>query len=1151
MATQQQVRSLSIGPSSDLVVGAAWRPGVIQADELILPRVRLALTFRAVFTLRKTAREALPTVAFADPIERLEQIHSFRFAAEPGEMRLAVTFDFGWESYMRALWGEAGPFLDLLCCHCADYRLARNTPLHEWQQWVRDHQRPSDYFYSATGLTVGDLAALSQAERIGRDQGDGTAADRLLAGFCSRSAVDLSRETRMRAPQEAVRQAIRVIGTMYRLTRYWGADVTASGLREDAVTLIRATRGMIEDSFVQPGSFPGLIEQDFATELAWYRQKADADVCESAAGRHNPANVQHGILTGFDAPAPITHGAAVFLGITDPGVARKTLAGLVPSHEPAPGTSPAPGTIFRNLAFTYRGLQRLQLAPELLAEAPTAFRDGAAMRAGTVGDLRGFHPSHWQPLRRNWRPQPDQAVALDQVHLLVQLRVAAGEQPFDPNDPLHPLHAEITRLANLPGLELLAVEGLTPASPGGQHNHLGFADGVSQPVVDGPETHPWSDSVPPGALLVGRGAAPAGPFWRDGSFLAVRRMPVDRARFEAMVTADCAPRLGDPVLLAAKLVGRHANGNALAAQYGANNFTYEGDEGGAICPLDSHVRRANPRQGRPPRIMRRGMSFGPPAASAEPGERGTFFMAYCADLAEQYERVLGWVNGGNSTRAGSYLGDPLAGAPTGAEGRTYRFLHAGAVHRVKLPDPLRGVASLSWSLYLFAPSLSAIASLATVKAEPEPQPSAERGEAIIARLQGKPAELWQAALSGPDAQEFGGADALWAAIRERHGGILFSPAGYLVGSYALVIDILRDDGRRFTNAGAGARADATIGKFHLGMDGRDPAYKIESKPANAALETVTDAAAFDLTRAATREIIARRLKAGTMLGLEAMPIDLVKDVIEPALAHLGQPLFDLPDGDEVIPGSQDWTSPATRKLRWPGDFWAPSRYTFYPYESDETERLAVAQGKASVAAVMRAIDRIGRTKLKGQVSGRLAAARTAYPTTADLARVLVGCMVGAVPTVAGNAARTLVGMLENGTFDQAQRAWLKARPAGNHAAARACFDGAIDAVFLRNPVPELLWRTVNREKLRFGGLVLPKGALVVFSLESASRDQIGRGIHDRAIPFGRAVSGKPTVHGCPGHAMANGIILGLIAGMAESGRFSSTSHGTAELRALP
>lgn len=253
---ERTVKSLNLGPSADLVILAPWRPGIIEADEAILPMARHATTFRALFTLRKAARELTAVPMFADPMERFEQIHSFRFAASPEGLRLAVTYDAGFEGYMRALWEPAGPFLDLLCCHCAGYPLARDTPLAEWARWLDERQVRSDYFYSASPLTVIDLAALTQSERIQREERDPARGDLALAGFSGESAASITRRNRAAHPEVAAAQAIRIIVALHRLTRYYTADIARSGLAADAATLVRVSQGLLEGQFVDEHFLP-------------------------------------------------------------------------------------------------------------------------------------------------------------------------------------------------------------------------------------------------------------------------------------------------------------------------------------------------------------------------------------------------------------------------------------------------------------------------------------------------------------------------------------------------------------------------------------------------------------------------------------------------------------------------------------------------------------------------------------------------------------------------------------------------------------------------------------------------------------------------------------------------------------------------------
>lgn len=1155
----REAKTLSLGTTADLVVTCPWKPGIIQADEPILPRTRLAITFRTIFGLRKVGREARESV-FADPIERLEQIHSFRLAAAQDGLRLSVTYDFGWEAYMRALHDKGGPFLDLLCCHCKDYKLARDTPLDEWQGWIRSNQLQSDYFYSATSLTVGDLAALSQAERLQRDEADLARGDRQLTGFCSRSAEDLAEIRRGRGVREAQAQAIGVIGAMYRLTRYWTADVSVgASTRDDAITLIRATRAMIEGGFTEPGAFALPIEQMYRAELAWYRQP----IAESKSPRrplagHKPADVQRGVLTGFDRPgAPITHGAAVFLGVTDAIKARKALSALSLASEA--GESPADG-VYTNLAFTYGGLERLSVDPAVLRTAPEAFREGAAARAPSLGDVRGFHPANWRPLTRNWSPRPEWEVELERVDVLVLLRAATPDAPTDIGDEAHPLRTKIGSLEKLPGLELLAVEGLNPASaPGSNIDHLGFRDGLSQPTLTGEASRPWSDKVEEGALLVGRGERKTDPFWLDGSFLAVRRMTIDRAKFESVVNADCRPGVKDPELLAAKLVGRRRDGTRIGAGRAGNNFVFDGDETGALCPLDSHIRRANPRLPDTPRIMRRGMSFGPPASAGGAGAasvvRGNFFMAYCADLADQYERVLTWVNGGNSTRTGSYLADPLLGAPE-TRGRTFRFLHEGAAQRLGLPGPEGAPIGLSWSLYLFTPSIKTIQALKNGRAGTPPADDlVERGKAIIATLQatGAGPDAWRAALSDPGARELGSSQAIWAAIRA-NGGQLESPVGYLVGGYDLVLDLLRDDGGRFTNRGAGARVEQAInGRFHLGLDPIDPDYARLSEPTNSALRSVSEEASFKGARAAAAACIDKMLATAKALGEPVATVDLLTGLIEPVFAILAKGWYGIPDEKHVVTGVHGWMVPENAPPSYPGNFWHGSRHAFNPFLSAETQRLAVREGEAIVNAITAFVAAGPRDKLAAPVTKQIAAGTQSYPQDEDLARTLVGSLIGGVPTVAGNAARILIDLLQSGALDRAQFSW-RAMPDAERSYEEACkrFGPLIAVRFAHAPVPELLWRQVANEGVVLGGKALEKDRIVIFSLESAAHERLSRGIADTYIPYGMAPpETPPTSHGCPGRDMANGILLGLVVGLLETARFRpGAAPGMALLRPL-
>jgi len=129
-----------------------------------------------------------------------------------------------------------------------------------------------------------------------------------------------------------------------------------------------------------------------------------------------------------------------------------------------------------------------------------------------------------------------------------------------------------------------------------------------------------------------------------------------------------------PEMMRAKLVGRWPSGQKLTdlplplptvdpgAEFGSLSDLpqsaqaikpqeFDGDKFGGSCPLSSHIRKAHPRnldEARHHRIIRRGITFGPPVAdrAADDGhERGIFFLAYQASIADQFEFIQRkWLN---------------------------------------------------------------------------------------------------------------------------------------------------------------------------------------------------------------------------------------------------------------------------------------------------------------------------------------------------------------------------------------------------------------------------------------------------------------------------------------------------------------------------
>jgi Dyp-type peroxidase family len=96
----------------------------------------------------------------------------------------------------------------------------------------------------------------------------------------------------------------------------------------------------------------------------------------------------------------------------------------------------------------------------------------------------------------------------------------------------------------------------------------------------------------------------------------------------------------EPVAEQAQIIGRHPDGRWLDGTSAHGAPDYAEDPFGDRTPLDSHVRRANPRDGSPaPPLLRRSWSY---AAGTAPGgspDEGVLFMSYQADIGRGFEAV--------------------------------------------------------------------------------------------------------------------------------------------------------------------------------------------------------------------------------------------------------------------------------------------------------------------------------------------------------------------------------------------------------------------------------------------------------------------------------------------------------------------------------
>lgn len=1160
------VRSIQLGSSTNLAVLAPVKPGFADAQETITYVDRLQRLLDALHASRRNLREAeLVDSAFPDTIGRFGVIQNFRYAIwptlrrlddlnEPGPFHLSlnVSFDGGWEPYMRVIYRDIGPFLDALFCHCEGYPGSTTASFDDYCRWVRANELPAGIYYNDAAATPGDAhygALLERAQRRTTPAADAdlAAADAHLDALAKKLADGF--EAVRRDPRNRLPLPLRTLKGLYRLLPLFAGGSDAVVLRRFAQLALGEFRSVWKKltTTPQPPELQPLIQMialALADELAWLDTPAARAPAAPDRLRFDPSLLQDSMLNRADR---VSHGALAMYGVRDAARARALIASL----EPRCGAPAADGDIRHLVAITWAGLQALGLPPHRLDPLPAEFAEGMEARCGLLGDVRGNHPSHWlRPLRHGAEPGVAPRIDLGVVHVVLLLRL---NDPATASSALHPRLLARAEAIAAPGsgLKLLALEAARSrqgAEGKPAPDHFGFADGLSQPI---PHPAPSAtDQVLPGELLLGfrnqRGDAPlpaqADELLDHGSFLVVRKL---QQRLDHL--GEALQGIADAQALKEKMVGRRIDGTPLVAggSVDDNGFDYQADPDGRRCPLQSHVRRANPRDGRTytPRILRRGMSWGPAADECTlHTPRGVLFMAYCASIAEQFETIQGWVAGGNASGVSSALADPMLGVPAHEDlPRVFRcFDDSGVLRRVNLGD--KPLVELHWGLYLFVPSRPALKALDAVAASAPPLP-------VPAPAQDEPTPFEQCRRWVEDTEYR--SPALWAAIRREPGQMLQAQDyGTLVGGFDGVTRALRDDGRAFSVSGYGVRMAATIGLNYLGQDAYTPEYQAVAPLLNPVIDAVTEDIAFDAALPIVKKILAGmsqpqmvQPRPGHLPSAPPrVPIDLVS-LSEKLLAQLCSLWFGLPDSGAAPRWMKEggWTEmpgAADGLPRCPGSILSSSRTIFAPHPPDAVVQRAQVEGPRVREAVAKMIAAGAQGSLTQRIVPLLRAAEVPDDVVIDS---IAGMLLGFPPTVHGNFLRTMRSWIEGGTLWQHQQALAEAPPAASAAYARAR-----DALRRRlldtmqdHPVPEMLWRC----PVQGGVPVHDPAQRVVLGVRSALADLPGpRRDYDELV-FGGSRDPASAIHGrhaCPGYGMGVGVLLALLSGLFDAGTLRPT-----------
>ena len=297
--------------------------------------------------------------------------------------------------------------------------------------------------------------------------------------------------------------------------------------------------------------------------------------------------------------------------------------------------------------------------------------------------------------------------------------------------------------AACPGVEVLSVLDLQAVPPlDYPHDHFGYRDRLSEPVIEGSGLEPTPGTgapLKPGEFIIGYpdeyGVIADRPqpeiLARNGSYMAYRRLQEHVGAFRDFLRQH-GETPQEQELIAAKLMGRWRSGAplvlapdkddpALGADMQRNNdFNYkEMDPLGYAVPLGAHVRRMNPRDTahnmNRRRMIRRGAPYGPhlPEGAPEDGaERGIAAFVICASLIRQFEFAQNvWISDRNFNELGNER-DPIIGTQDG----TLEFKIPKRPIRKKIVG-LPAFTTVRGGAYFFLPGLRALQYLSALKPE--------------------------------------------------------------------------------------------------------------------------------------------------------------------------------------------------------------------------------------------------------------------------------------------------------------------------------------------------------------------------------------------------------------------------------------------------
>lgn len=453
------------------------------------------------------------------------------------------------------------------------------------------------------------------------------------------------------------------------------------------------------------------------------------------------SDIQGFALKGYTYP----HARFLLLELLEWKDARPFLLELLPLITTGERWDRKPSTTL-NIAFTQKGLVKLQLPLVTLLSFPDEFQQGMKARGEILNDSGKNSPEYWDSVWREERVHVWLGIYAETLSAL-ETSYSHLVQIMDRTHGARVLQAQ----------EACAIYLQNKPTP---NEHFGYRDGFGNPDFKGAEREcvpgqgklmkdgSW-DALATGEFLLGyadeAGELPVAPIphllARNGTFMVYRKMHQNVGAFRNYLNEKGQLYPGGKGKLAAKFVGRWQDGTPLELSPDGEDpqivkddnrntdFTYGKDLAGTRCPIGAHIRRANPRDAfgftgqlsNRRRIMRRGMPYGRYVPDGElvndQEERGIIFMALNASLFRQFEFVQQqWIDYGNDAKQGNDK-DLLTGNHTGKG----RFVVQGTDDPKNPPficAKLPNFVELRGGDYFFMPSLTALQLMASGGVDP-------------------------------------------------------------------------------------------------------------------------------------------------------------------------------------------------------------------------------------------------------------------------------------------------------------------------------------------------------------------------------------------------------------------------------------------------